>query len=105
MITPLTLGLVSLILLTVCVRAAWYWASSTTYTTFTFTRPLTSGLTRRDSGSVEVKRPELSAQGDRGGAARWAPALVGRTPEGAWEMREAAPACRPPKRWLPVRDS
>jgi len=39
-------------------RADWYWASRTTYTILTTVRPRTSaGVTRRDSGSVDVNRP------------------------------------------------
>lgn len=42
---------------TALVRADWYWASSTTYTTFTWVLPFASGTMRLSSGLVFVYIP------------------------------------------------
>mmetsp|Transcript_17534 Transcript_17534/g.48844 ORF Transcript_17534/g.48844 Transcript_17534/m.48844 type:complete len:267 (+) Transcript_17534:4115-4915(+) len=61
-----TLSFLALMFFTALDRADWYWASSTTYTTFTHTRlPWFSGTTRRNWGLVLVNRPELSEPSSR----------------------------------------
>jgi hypothetical protein len=64
----LTVLLVLLMACTAAVRADWYCASSTVYTTLTLTRPATSsGTTRRSSGLVLVNSPLLGpVQGENG---------------------------------------
>jgi hypothetical protein len=53
-----TLSLPALMFFTAWDSALWYWASSTTYTTFTLTLlPTSVGTTRRSSGFVDVNSP------------------------------------------------